>query len=300
MTSDSDLSQRLAELSARHQRGEMGDAVYAAAYFLSWQIVRHGGQCASRRLKTDPKPNPAAWWAMLAQPESGALLEICERYQFRGVIVNVPVALAAWLRGDWPLTLMTRIPSPEEVLTMQTFGTRPVTVIADYTRALQPVLTKADGFAFLIHDLEHAWKFFYDPRSHRLQRRFFQLLRREFERGVFEPYRRDPLFAERFDYLMSDMNTHVVHSLRFLAAVLIECLLRREGKTPRDLLTPAGEAEVTAFLHGLAESWAFPGAAVAALGRSIAGGFTDNDAARLEQAVEASALFAVSPQPRSL
>lgn len=286
---DPALPNRLSVLAARHRGGDLDDATYAAAYFLAWQIALHGRRCASRQSKTDPRPDPDAWLAALDGADGAALaatlMRGCERYRFLGVIPNVPAALLAWLRGDWPLTLAGRIPSSEEVLAMQAAGTRPVTVVADYARARKPVLTKANGFAFLVHDLEHAWKFFHDPRSHRAQRRFFGLLRESVGRGVFEPYRADPLFAERFAYLMSDMNTHVVHSLRFLAAVLIECLLRREGKTPREALSPGAEAELVALLRGLGEGWGFPADAGMALTRLIASGFDADDAARLEQAI---------------
>jgi hypothetical protein len=286
---DSALSVRLPELAARWRAGDLSAAAYASGYFLLWQIALHGRRFASRKSKADPKPDAATWLAILDASADGALdaaLTKCfERHHFLGVIPNVPAAFLAWLRGEWPLILTERIPSPDEVLAMQAAGTRPVTVIADYARALRPVLTKANGFAFLVHDLEHAYKFFHDPRLHWGQRRFFTLLLDAYGQGVFEPYRSDRVFADRFDYLMSDMNTHVVHSLRFLGAVLIECLLRREGKSPRDELSPRAEAEIAELMRGLGRLWAFPAAAGEALLRLVEGGFGDADAALVEQAV---------------
>lgn len=292
MTPDPALADCLPRLAERHRSGELGDAVYAAAYFLAWQIALHGRRYASRQSKADPKPEADVWLPRFAgDGDTGlrtALVEAFERQYFLGVIPNVPVALAAWLRGDWPLTLTTAIPSPETVLDMQVAGTRPVTVVADYARALKPVLTQANGFAFLVHDLEHAYKFFHDPRSHRAQRRFFGLLREAVRAGRFDAYRRDPVFDERFDYLMSDMNTHVVHSLRFLGAVLIECLLRREGKGGKEALSVEAEAELVGFLRGLGGLWRFPSGAVAALGRLVRGGFGEEEARLIEAAVLAN------------
>jgi hypothetical protein len=289
---DSALSTRLPELAARRRAGKLSAAAYASAYFLLWQIAAHGQRFASRRSRAAPKPDAAAWLAILeasaGEAMDTALMECFERHHFQGVIPNVPAALLAWLRGEWPLTLTGRIPSPREVLGMQAAGTRPVTVIADYARALRPVLTKSNGFAFLVHDLEHAYKFFHDPRLHRGQRRFFTLLLDAHGQGVFEPYRSDRMFADRFDYLMSDMNTHVIHSLRFLGAVLIECLLRREGKSPRDELSPRAAAELVELMRGLGRLWAFPCVAGEALLRLVEGGFGEADAALIEQAVLSS------------
>ncbi len=289
MNPDPALATRLPELAARHRAGELTDACYAAGYFLAWQIALHGRRFASRKSKSDPKPDADAWLPLLASADGdsleAALIQGFERQHFLGVIPNVPLAFSAWLRGEWPLALTLRIPSPEDVLSMQVAGTRPVTVVADYARATRPVLAKANGFAFLVHDLEHAYKFFHDPRLHRGQRRFFQLLLEAVERGVFEPYRREPIFADRFDYLMSDMNTHVVHSLRFLGAVLIECLLRRESKGMKEALSAGAEAELADVLRGLGDMWRFPREAGEALARLVRGGFSEADAARVEAAV---------------
>jgi hypothetical protein len=286
---DPALTDRLSTLAARHRAGELGDAVYAAGYFLAWQIALHGPRFASRQSKSDPRPDPGRMLALLDSASDGALraalIEGLGRLQFLGVIPGVPTAFAAWLRGEWPLTLTLRIPSPAEVLAMQAVGTRPATVIADPARAARPVLGKANGQAFLVHDLEHAYQFFHDPRLHLGQRRFFRLLHSAVEAGVFAPYRRDPVFADRFDYLMSDMNTHVLHSLRYLCAVLIECLLRREGKGMREALSSGAEAELEELLRGLGARWRLPAEAVAALERLGRGGFGEADAGLIEAAV---------------
>jgi hypothetical protein len=289
VNSDEILSIRLPRLAERRRGGALDDAAYAAAYFLVWQIAVHGRRFASRKFKSDARPDPAAWLSELDGSEGEALraslVRWFERYHFLGVIPNVPAAFLGWLRGQWPLSLTARIPSPEEVLRMQVAGTRPVTVVADYPRALRPVLAKADGFAFLVHDLEHAYKFFHDPRLHRGQRTFFRLLLGTVEAGLFEPYRADPEFARQFDYLISDMNTHPVHSLRYLSAVLIECALRREGRGPKEMLSPRGEAEMAGLLRELGSRWGFPDAALAALLRLLDGGFGEADGAAIEQAL---------------
>jgi hypothetical protein len=285
----SDRLARIPELTARWRSGGLSDAAYAALYFFTWQIGIHGPRFASRKVKSDPRPDASSWLAdfdrSVGNELERMLVDRIERYHFFGLIPNVSVALSAWLRGEWPLLLTERIPTPEEVLEMQVAGRRPITVVADYPRLLRPVLKKANGFAFFVHDLEHAFKFFHDRNIHVGQRKFFGLILEAVRQGLFSPYLGDPVFREKFDYLISDMNTHLIHSLRFLGAILIGCVLRRERKTPHESLSPAGEDELAGLLQALSHCWKFPSAAERALLHVVDGGFGEADAVLLEQAV---------------
>jgi hypothetical protein len=240
---------------ARWRDGEIDDSSYAALYFLHWQTASHGKRFASRRNKGDPRPDPHSWFvetsALDKRQVRDYLLWVFERYQFFGIICNVPVALAAWLKMEWPLTLCEHIPNSHEVLGMQVKGTRPVTVLSDWPRMLDPVLTKPNAFAFMIHDLEHSWKFFHNPGMHRQQREFFRLLLAAFGSGLFESYLQDPVFSAKFDYLISDMNTHTMHAAQFLRAILVEFHLRRENMRHPDDLTRGARHEVADVMASL-------------------------------------------------
>lgn len=239
----------------------MSDAAYAAWYFLIWQVATHGGRFASRRSKSDARADAEAWFseleALSANDLDSALAHYCERYHFTGIIANVPGALCAWLRGQWRLTLCEYIPSPLAVLAMQARGTRPVTVFSDPERLHRPVLTKINAFAFMVHDLEHAHKFFHDPDLHGGQLRFFREIESAEVGGMFGCYRHDPIFAEKFDYLISDMNTHVMHSLQYLRAILIEHHLRRESKPMQETLSREGDAAVDDLMAWLVSRLGF-------------------------------------------
>jgi hypothetical protein len=252
--------EHLQTTAARWRAGAIDDASYAALYFLHWQAHSHGKRFASRRDRRDARPDPLAWFEAVSALDAAAtrdyLLGYVRRYQFLGVIANVPVALAAWLQGEWPLTLCEYIPSPAEVLAMQVAGTRPVTLLAGWPRMLAPVLGKPNAFAFMVHDLEHAFKFFHDPAMHQQQRAFFRVLAEAQAAGHFADYLRDPVFLAKFDYLRSDMNTHTLHAAQFLRAILVEFHLRREGVgSPESLSAAAREAVSKRVASLLGEDW---------------------------------------------
>ena len=250
-----ELSARLPGLAARWRAGEFDAAVFAALYFLHWQIATHGQAFASRKHKHDPRPDAAEWLAVLEMAEAEKLrlqlLDWLERYQFRGVIGNVPVALVQWLRGAWSLILREDIPKPLDVLRMQARGTRAVTLITAWPRAREPVLNKSDAFAFFRHDLEHAYKFYHSPALYAGQCGFFARLEAAFDRGVFAPYFADAEFVARFHYLMSDMNTHPEHSRQYLRAILIEFYRRRECQLLTEWLNAAAERAIKNVMRSL-------------------------------------------------
>ncbi len=237
---------------ARWRAGEVDDPSYAALYFLHWQVVNHGKRFASRRHKGDPRPDPALWFVEISaldrQQVRDYLRGIFERYQFFGVTGNVPATLAAWLGMAWPLTLCEHIPNSREVLRMQVEGTRPVTVLSSWPRMLNPVLTKPNAFAFMVHDLEHAWKFYHDPEMFRQQREFFRLLLTAESKGCFDAYLCDAVFSAKFDYLISDMNTHPLHAAQFLRAILMEFHLRRENLHHPDELAKVARDDVSGLM----------------------------------------------------
>ncbi|QSA95542.1 hypothetical protein [Methylococcus sp. EFPC2] len=243
----------LPSTTRRWRAGELSDAAYAGLYFLHWQVELNGTRCAARKSKQTPRPDIPLWLRQWqdADDVSPRLSECLGQYQFLGVIPNVTAALCAWLRNDWPLRLCERIPSPREVLGMQTTGIRPVTIFSEFPRLLQPMLGKPNAYAFMVHDLEHAWKFNHDPELHRGQVGFFLRLQDTVERGLATPYLDDATFADKFDYLMSDMNTHPVHSLQYLRAILIECGLRKEGKPSHAELSVHAYEDITALVAGL-------------------------------------------------
>jgi hypothetical protein len=246
-TIDTTLLARLPELAVAYRAGTLAAAEYATYYILYWQYARFGDRLALRRARNDPKPSFA--WLVPASSDiptvrADYLIDFLQRHDLREVRRRVCAALIGWLTQQWPVTLLERIPSTMEVVALQARGSRPVTLITDYPRLLQPVLDKADGFAFAVHDLEHAWQFFRDPASRAAQTDFAARLHAAILAGAFAPYAADSVFMRKFEYLAADMNTHTEHSVQYLRAILIEHHLRIEGKPASAELTPTSRARI--------------------------------------------------------
>lgn len=248
----------LLRLTARWANAEFCPPLFAALYFLCWQIARHGRYWAARKSRHDKKPDHAYFLAAIDSLPATELADLCldglQRYGFRAVRPEVPAALCQWLQGNWQLILCTDVPTPRAVLEMQARGARPVTVIADYPAMLAPVHDKVDGFHFLLHDLEHAHRFFEDPASHRAQCRLAQALMAELDSSHFDSYLGDPLFCAKFDYLIADMNTHVAHALHYLRAILVDFHLRQAGTSPDAPLSRDAAHQIATHISGLANA----------------------------------------------
>ena len=114
------------------------------------------------------------------------------------------------------------IPTPLEMLTAQCEGRRYVTLMTaaeDQSRRFG----RHDGaLEFLLHDLEHAHKYFGDAELARAQRRFFQLLHARLP--LWPAF--DDEFQSSLDYLASDMNSHPLHMLKYLKAIWLNAFKR--------------------------------------------------------------------------
>lgn len=268
----------------------ISDAAFACLYFLAWQIERHGNRFASRKCKSAAKPDSGQWLETFEAHTGRALdwllWQITRDYGFLKVSTQAIEGLHGWLQGHYRIRLLKSIPSPTEVLALQASGIRPVTLISQFPRAYLPVLHKADALAFMLHDLEHASRFFQDATSHRMQRHFFRSMEAALSAGLFEDYLTDPVFSERMDYLISDMNTHPVHSIRFLHAILIEGLLRRRGLEPTQSLEASDRQTILKALKALSDLWQFDCTARGALMALEDGQFGLEESKALERAFE--------------
>ncbi len=239
------------------QAGAIADAEYAACYFLVWQAALWKGRFATRTRKHAVRPDPDAWlhWLHLpTQERRDAIITFFADNQFYGVRKSASDALLAWLRGRNALKLFVSVPSPHQVLALQSQGQRSVTVLHEYPRLTQPVLEKNNAFQFMLHDLEHAHQFFHDSGSHLQQVALACLWQRALADGLFANFLADKIFEERFHYLISDMNTHPLHALSYLYANIVEVFRRAESEGTTGRLSEHANLEIDQWVERLAES----------------------------------------------
>ncbi len=141
-----------------------------------------------------------------------------DRFVFKKIKFKAIVALKKWRDGEWAFKLEPRILLPKEILYYQAQGIRPVTLKIQDT--FEPILHKDDCLEFFVHDLEHGYMFFHDDELKKMQLKFFKGIYENIDLRVWAKYSHDKRFQYRFNYLISDMNTHLEHYKSYLYAML--------------------------------------------------------------------------------
>lgn len=183
-------------------KNEMEDASMAIAFFLFYHEKKY--------------PNKKLKMALEDEKDFSSLLE---KFVFKKVRPKALTTLIKWHKGEWDLKLLNRILTPYEILSYQAQGIRPVTI--KFQKEFSPILHKEDCLEFFLHDLEHAYMFFYDDELKKMQIEFFRKIEESLKTDLWAPYLSKEDFKERFHYLISDMNTHKEHYRQFLNSMLM-------------------------------------------------------------------------------
>ena len=216
------------------------DAEICASYVLLHLYHRHGTQWlsgprhfksagASETLVRELERLEFAITANQRRKLAGlrTLHELYSHFYFRGVVLDSHEGILGWLDQRYPLRLRLDIPSPQEMLEIQCLGQRWVTLHCGANVQFRAYGRHRDACTFLLHDFEHAHKFFASGESHRGQVRFFRALKSS--GAFFDRWTGDPGFVRDLDYLKSDMNSHPVHLMKYLKAVILSAEMRRSG-----------------------------------------------------------------------
>lgn len=161
-------------------------------------------------------------WQEFEKPlveEHGTLGNLWGERAFKATPEAVHRSLLAWSHGNYPLVLMDRVPTVEEVLAQQTNGQRCVTLLRQPSALAKLVLGERDALGFAFHDLIHADHFFHDNELMRAQVGFYRLVERMLSQNLLAPFMARADFPEDLDYLLADMNAHPVHLWKCLRAV---------------------------------------------------------------------------------
>ncbi len=123
--------------------------------------------------------------------------------------------------------LISRIsPSPYELLSIQAQGQRVITFEDNYSVWNKLIYEHRDVLSFWLHDLVHAAEFFQNEEQQNHQINFYrwiELLRLQSSREDFwSAFLTTEKNRTRFEYLISDMNSHPLHLIKTFRAILDE------------------------------------------------------------------------------
>lgn len=150
----------------------------------------------------------------------------CQR-SLRSIPLSVQKSLALWSQKD-VLRLCEYIPSPEEVMRLQSLGLRCVSVLTDPLQMKTFVEEGRDVLGFVVHDLIHADHFFADPQQAKAQIKFSNYLEKLHGLPqIQERLRADIEFMGEWHYLISDMNSVPLHLFKTLKAILLAAHKRK-------------------------------------------------------------------------
>ena len=148
------------------------------------------------------------------------LAELTCLFKWKKVQARIQWILEYWLKNPLPLEVVDEVVTPYHMLKEQSLGRRLITLPFKHKNLETDVVPGKKPFAFVLHDLEHAERFFHNQTNYLGQVGFYQHLHSSVECGFWEPFLQHSEFQKSFFYLMSDMNTHCVHMLKYLRANL--------------------------------------------------------------------------------
>ncbi|MFZ3231465.1 MAG: hypothetical protein WA160_14755 [Pseudobdellovibrio sp.] len=133
--------------------------------------------------------------------------------------------------NDYPLIITEHEPEPFELLNIQIHGKRVITFIENYQLWPEKTYGERDILSFIIHDLIHADHFFKDPIQRKGQIGFYKLIEKIQTDFELLSLLKNAKFKSGFEYIISDMNSHPVHLLQTLKALLFLATLNDQKAT---------------------------------------------------------------------
>jgi hypothetical protein len=135
--------------------------------------------------------------------------------------------------GDYQLEVLNYEPSPNEVLEYQIQNKRILTFDNDATTWVHKKYGERDVLSFILHDLIHAEHFLGDSQKRQSQIGFYKFTKLILDNNLVDQFLLSAEFNKQFCYLISDMNSHIIHLLKTLRAVIDQ-----HSPTPKDSVWP--------------------------------------------------------------
>jgi hypothetical protein len=151
------------------------------------------------------------------------LINFLKSVRFYRVPDSIRITFINWMENRWKIVLLDYNPTAYEMLNYQANGIRIVTI--DWEAAIEGIFVFGirDAFEHFLHDLEHSYNFFADSVEYEKQTKFFEYLK-NFYPEIEDLLKINPDFVQKWEYLVSDMNTHHQHLKHYTKAFLYELI----------------------------------------------------------------------------
>ncbi len=212
------------ELSRRWRSGELAEVEVVAQYILFFLRVFRPLDYLGGPHKQDVFSAVGATERSTSDDSESlsAGVRVFARNSLRSVPLAVNRSIVGWAKGRYPLRLLDYVPSAEELLEQQAAGKRIVTCLFQPHELKSWVNNSRDPLGFALHDLIHADHFFRDAEMFAGQVEFYREVRDKMGCGEFNSILADPVRRARFEYIISDMNSHPAHLRACLAHELAQ------------------------------------------------------------------------------
>lgn len=124
------------------------------------------------------------------------------------------------MSGRYPLIISHNTPTPVELLNIQISGKRIITINENFESWPHTLFSERDFLGFVMHDLIHADHFFFEPEHRDGQLGFLKLVGNLLNDETLQMLLKSDAFKNGFEYIISDMNSHPLHLLQTLKALL--------------------------------------------------------------------------------
>lgn len=268
------LSELFQFLWLKYTQKQISDTEFCALYLLSFQLLRCADQpfvgfqhpplsknalAASMSLEDSleiigsfvPNLKNHKDLSSIKQkwPLAEPLLSVFNCCMLKGIPRSGIEPLIRWHSGDFPLFLLSHIPSSDELLQFQIEGRRCVTALITEEDLLSVFSFGRDPFSFLLHDFFHAEHFMGDLENFRAQIGFSKLMGRTLKIPLIQNLIATDLeFKKDFEYLYADMNAQVCYLLITFRAILWKAF-DRSNHSYRVSVTPSYYENLSVDFH---------------------------------------------------
>lgn len=132
----------------------------------------------------------------------------------------VETALYNFLNQKYDLKILCYEPSPLELLSYQIQGMRVLTFDDYFLNWENTLYGERDPLSFWIHDLIHAEHFFSHNENRKGQIGFYHFIHQIIVNKILDLFMLNGEFNKSFSYLISDMNSHPLHLVKTLKALI--------------------------------------------------------------------------------